>query len=75
MEVEQVAIWAMVYTCVPDYPAKNKGLSYWNILGSMAKYAVTEPVLIQSCLIGCASSAVFACFWVTSTLYVQSCVV
>lgn len=31
------------------------------------QYAVTEPVLIQSCLIGGAASAIFACFWVTST--------
>lgn len=62
-----VLVIILLYLTVPDYPAKNQGLTYFNILGSMLKFAVTEPVLIQACLIGGASSAVFASFWVTST--------
>ncbi|KII86487.1 hypothetical protein PLICRDRAFT_56185 [Plicaturopsis crispa FD-325 SS-3] len=55
------------YVLIPDYPAKNKGLTYFNILYTMAKYAVTEPQLIQACLVNMASSACFTNFWVTLT--------
>ncbi|KAI6017412.1 major facilitator superfamily domain-containing protein [Pisolithus microcarpus] len=48
-------------------PAKNINLSYFQILGSMAKYAVTEPLVVQASLINIASSACFSAFWVTLT--------
>ncbi|KAG8717613.1 hypothetical protein FRC08_007096 [Ceratobasidium sp. 394] len=57
------AMWLFV----PDYPAKQTGLSYFGILYTMARYAVTEPALIQCCLIGFLSSAVFVNFWVNLT--------
>ncbi len=55
------------YLMIPDYPSKNKHLTYWNILWTMAKFAVTEPILIQACLINLTSSACFSNFWVTLT--------
>lgn len=55
------------YLVIPDYPSKNKHLTYWKIMSSMAKYSVTEPVLIQGCLINLASCAIFSNFWVTLT--------
>ncbi|KAF9005427.1 major facilitator superfamily domain-containing protein [Cyathus striatus] len=55
------------YWMLPDYPSKNVGLSYWHILYTMAKFAVTEPILIQACLINMGSSACFSNFWVTLT--------
>ena len=55
------------YLVIPDYPSKNKDLKYWDILLSMAKFAVTEPLLIQSCLISITSCACFSSFWVTLT--------
>ncbi|KAG6908880.1 hypothetical protein DXG01_002954 [Tephrocybe rancida] len=55
------------YLIIPDYPAKNQGLTYWDILRSMAKFTVTEPLLIQGCLINIGSSACFTNFWVTLT--------
>ncbi|KAG6861283.1 hypothetical protein C0991_011680 [Blastosporella zonata] len=55
------------YLIIPDYPAKNKGMTYWDILRSMAKFTVTEPLLIQGCLINIGSSACFTNFWVTLT--------
>ncbi|KAG9128007.1 hypothetical protein FRC07_006367 [Ceratobasidium sp. 392] len=58
-----VAMW----TLVPDYPAKKTGLSYFGILYTMARYAVTEPTLIQCYLIGFLRSAIFANFWVNLT--------
>ncbi|KNZ75256.1 Putative uncharacterized transporter ygaY [Termitomyces sp. J132] len=55
------------YLILPDYPAKNDQLTYWEILRTMAKYAVTEPLLIQVCLINLLGSACFGNIWVTLT--------
>ena len=55
------------YLMLPDYPSKNKDLTYWNILWTMAKFSVTEPILIQGCLIYLSISATFSNFWVTLT--------
>ncbi|EGN97821.1 hypothetical protein SERLA73DRAFT_109064 [Serpula lacrymans var. lacrymans S7.3] len=55
------------YFILPDYPPKNRDLTYFKILYSMAKYAVTEPLVIQAALINIASSATFTSFWVTLT--------
>ncbi|KAF8553663.1 MFS general substrate transporter [Imleria badia] len=55
------------YLILPDYPAKNHDLTYFKILYTMARYAVTEPLVIQTALINIASSACFSCFWVTLT--------
>lgn len=60
----QSLIFVMLYFKLPDFPAKNAGISYFAILATMAKYAVTEPVLIQACLINIASMACFINFWV-----------
>jgi predicted MFS family arabinose efflux permease len=58
-----------LYLIIPDYPAKNAGtgLTYWGILWTMARFAVTEPALIQSCLVNFMMSAGFTSFWVTLT--------
>ncbi|KAG8714920.1 hypothetical protein FRC08_011243 [Ceratobasidium sp. 394] len=58
-----LAMWILV----PDYPAKKTGLSYFGILYTMARYAVTEPTLIQCYLIGFLRSAIFVNFWVNLT--------
>ncbi|KAJ7607119.1 major facilitator superfamily domain-containing protein [Mycena polygramma] len=63
----QYLVLVASYFVIPDYPAKNKHLSYWGILRTMAKFAFTEPILIQACLINLASSACFTNFWVTLT--------
>lgn len=42
----------MLWWCLPDYKIKNRSLSYWRILYSMGKFMVTEPTLVQACLIG-----------------------
>ncbi|BGP48575.1 hypothetical protein JCM10450v2_004451 [Rhodotorula kratochvilovae] len=63
----QALIWLLVYATVPDYPAKNAHLSYFQILWSMAKYLFTEPLLVQACLISAAASVIFSCFWTSST--------
>ena len=63
----QCAVVAMLWATLPDYPAKNRDLTYFEIIWTMARLAVTEPKLIQGSLICMASSACYACFWVTLT--------
>ena len=65
----QFSILALLYAVLPDWPAKNAGtgVTYFGILYTMAKYAVTEPVLIQAGLMQFAASACFSNFWVTLT--------
>ncbi|KIJ05057.1 hypothetical protein PAXINDRAFT_21661 [Paxillus involutus ATCC 200175] len=71
--VYYMAIWVQCFVLVgayfilPDYPAKNHDLTYFKIMFSMAKYAVTEPLVVQSALINVASSACYTAFWVTLT--------
>lgn len=61
----QYMIFFVLYGMLPDYPAKSPELGYLRILTSMAKFAVTEPILIQGCLVSCTASACFTNFWVT----------
>jgi len=65
----QFGVLTLLYLVLPDWPAKNrgKGVTYFGILGSMAKFAVTEPLLIQACFMQFAASACFSNFWVTLT--------
>ena len=57
----------MLYFLLPDFPAtQNQGVNYWGILSSMAKFSVTEPLLIQASLVCFASMACFSNFWVCS---------
>ncbi|KAJ7917966.1 MFS DHA1 protein [Mycena leptocephala] len=63
----QYLLMVVLYFVTPDTPAKNVDLSYFQILKTMAKYAVTEPALIQGCLVFFFNCAVFSGFWVTLT--------
>ncbi|KAJ4469554.1 major facilitator superfamily domain-containing protein [Lentinula aciculospora] len=61
------AVLITLYFVVPEHPAKNKGLTYLNILTSMLKLSTTEPILIQASLITFGSNACYMNFWVTLT--------
>ncbi|KAJ7776834.1 major facilitator superfamily domain-containing protein [Mycena maculata] len=63
----QYLVLSASYFVIPDYPAKNHDISYWGILRTMAKFAYTEPILVQACLVNLASCACFTNFWVTLT--------
>ena len=65
----QSFILGLLYFLLPDYPAKNPKMGYLGILRTMVKFAATEPVLVQACLITCASSAAFSNFWVIILSY------
>ncbi|KAJ7203591.1 MFS DHA1 protein [Mycena pura] len=63
----QFFLLIVLYLVTPDVPVKNGDISYFQILKTMAKFAVTEPALIQGSIILFCSSAIFAGFWVTMT--------
>ncbi|CAK5278573.1 unnamed protein product [Mycena citricolor] len=63
----QFLLAIVLYLVAPPVPVKNEHLSYWQIMASLAKFAVTEPILVQGCLIFFCSEAVFSGFWVTMT--------
>ncbi|KDR77520.1 hypothetical protein GALMADRAFT_65752, partial [Galerina marginata CBS 339.88] len=63
----QYSILLASYFIIPDYPAKNKSMTYWSILWSMVKYAVTEPLMVQIEITSIATSACFSSYWVTLT--------
>ncbi|KAJ7080577.1 MFS DHA1 protein [Mycena belliarum] len=63
----QYALLLVLYFITPNTPPKNKDITYFKILLTMGKFAVTEPALIQGCLIFFCNSAVFSGFWVTMT--------
>ncbi|KAF7296982.1 MFS superfamily [Mycena indigotica] len=64
----QAAALLANYLLLPDYPAKAvDGLTYWRILRTMARYAFTEPALLQACAVNFCTSAAFTSFWVTLT--------
>lgn len=58
-----VLIWGMI----PDYPRRNKGMTYPRMFVTMGKFLVTEPVVVQAVFINIATSATFTNFWVTLT--------
>lgn len=60
----QAGVLMMLYWMLPDYPQRNKGMSYAGILWSMAKFLVTEPLLVQAVLVSMLSMATFTNFWV-----------
>ncbi|PIL34821.1 hypothetical protein GSI_02608 [Ganoderma sinense ZZ0214-1] len=65
----QYGIFLVLYWVLPDYPvpARNRGATYGGILYSMARFTVTEPLLVQAILISIPSSATFTNWWVTLT--------
>ena len=63
----QSLIFIILYFTLPDFPPKQRNLKYYQILYTMGKFMVTEPVLVQACLNGMLSSCVFASFWTTLT--------
>ncbi|KAK7692467.1 hypothetical protein QCA50_004092 [Cerrena zonata] len=63
----QWAVVVMIWAMIPDYPRRNTGLTYPKIFITMAKFLVTEPVVVQAVFINMASTATFTNFWVTLT--------
>ncbi|RKL14586.1 hypothetical protein BFJ68_g6142 [Fusarium oxysporum] len=69
----QYLMVAVLFCFMPDYPSTNPdGLNYLYALWSIPRMMVTEPVLIQACLIAFSLSAVFTSFWTTLTFLLAS---
>ncbi|KAL9112180.1 MAG: hypothetical protein Q9227_003557 [Pyrenula ochraceoflavens] len=67
----QYLILAGLYLYMPDYPATNKPKSivryYPRLLLDIVRLFVTEPLIVQICLIGFCTSVIFMSFWTTLT--------
>lgn len=63
----QSLVLIILYFTLPDFPPKQRNLMYHQILYTMSKFMVTEPMLVQACLNAMLSSAVFASYWTTLT--------
>jgi hypothetical protein len=69
----QWLVFALLYLFLPDYPSKNPSsmtslAGWWNyprMLLSIARLALTEPLLAQSAAIAFFLSAVFTSYWTT----------
>jgi predicted MFS family arabinose efflux permease len=69
----QYLMGVVLFCFMPDYPSTNPdGLNYFYALASIPRMMVTEPVLIQACLIAFTLSAVFTSFWTTLTFLLAS---
>ncbi|KAI1812598.1 major facilitator superfamily domain-containing protein [Poronia punctata] len=68
----QYLTFIMLFLTLPDYPAKNQGLGYFEGLWKMGIMVVTEPLLVQACLMGFLLSAAFTNFWTTLTFLLAS---
>ena len=65
----QTLMLLVLYFTVPDLPPKNTGLSYFGILGTMARLCWTSPVLVQVSLIGLTTSATFGSMWASASTH------
>lgn len=65
-------ILILLFFFLPDYPAKDPGLPYLQLLWDIITMVVKEPVLLQACLTGYLLSAAFTSFWTTLTFLLAS---
>lgn len=72
----QYLILLGLYLSMPDYPATNESESvireYPKLLYSILRLFITTPLIIQVCLIGYFTSAIFTSFWTTLTFLLAS---
>ncbi|KAI2640212.1 MFS general substrate transporter [Xylaria nigripes] len=68
----QYFTFIILFFTLPDYPAKNNGLKYFKAIWKMCVLAVTEPLLVQACIMGFLLSAAFTSFWTTLTFLLSS---
>jgi predicted MFS family arabinose efflux permease len=63
----QYVILILLWLYLPDYPQTNKNISYFRILWSILEYVVSEPLLVQACLMMFFIAATFTSYWTTLT--------
>lgn len=68
----QYLVLILLFFFLPDYPAKEPQLNYFELLWDILVMVVKEAVLFQACLIGFLLSAAFTSFWTTLTFLLAS---
>ncbi|EPS41358.1 hypothetical protein H072_4752 [Dactylellina haptotyla CBS 200.50] len=68
----QALIFCLLWLFMPDYPPKNRGISYPRVLLSMLKLIPKHPLLVQASLNGGFLSATFMLYWTTLTFLLAS---
>ncbi|ORY40626.1 major facilitator superfamily domain-containing protein [Leucosporidium creatinivorum] len=63
----QYSVLLGMWWLLPDYPKKETSMHYGQLLWSMAKLMVTQPVLLQAFFIGICSCSIFVSWWTTLT--------
>ncbi|KAK9415227.1 putative Major facilitator superfamily domain-containing protein [Seiridium unicorne] len=63
----QIAIFVLLFVCMPDYPILQPGGSYHRALLAIIKMPFKYPVLTQCSLIAFFTMAMFTSFWTTLT--------
>jgi predicted MFS family arabinose efflux permease len=63
----QIFVLGGAYLLLPDYPVKNRDISYLGMFYSMAKFVVTEPLVGQIMIVNWAAAACYTNWWVTLT--------
>lgn len=69
----QYSIFILLFFFLPDYPSKNPGgLNYFKMMWSIVHMYLTEPLLVQACLINFIMSSIFTSFWTTMSFLLSS---
>ncbi|KAF3767919.1 MFS general substrate transporter [Cryphonectria parasitica EP155] len=69
----QYCIFILLFLFLPDYPSTNPGgLNYFHMMWSIVYMFLTEPLLVQACLINFLMSSIFTSFWTTMSFLLSS---
>ncbi|GAA6004754.1 hypothetical protein JCM10207_001003 [Rhodosporidiobolus poonsookiae] len=63
----QLSVGTILFWFMPSFPRKRIGMNYLQVLWSMAKLFVTEPILFQNCILGFLSCATMVNWWTSLT--------
>lgn len=69
----QYLLFCLLWLFMPHYPSANPdGLNYFKMLWSIVTITYHEPLLVQACIIGFLTSAIFTSYWTTLTFLLAS---
>lgn len=69
----QWCILILLFLFMPEYPSKNPGSFNWpRFMWSILHMFLTEPLLVQVCIISFSLSAIFTSFWTTLSFLLSS---
>lgn len=69
----QWCILILLFFFMPEYPSKNPGSFNWfKFMWSIIQLFLTEPLLVQVCIISFVMSSIFTSFWTTLSFLLSS---